>query len=66
MSPLTVVVMPTYNEADTLAGTWRDLRAQLPDVTLLVVDDKTGNAQNRLSALLEIFDKPSRRLHLVV
>lgn len=34
-----VIVMPTYNEVDTLAITIADVRAHLPDATLLIVDD---------------------------
>ena len=63
MSPLTVVVMPTYNEADTLAGTWRDLRAQLPDVTLLVVDDGSPDGTGAIADALAAGDTNMSVMH---
>jgi dolichol-phosphate mannosyltransferase len=50
----TVMVMPTYNEADNLAWIIGRLRAAEPDVHVLVVDDGspdgTGSLADELAA----------------
>lgn len=61
--PLTVVVMPTYNEADTLAGTWRDLREQLPEVLLLVVDDGSPDGTGAIAEALAAGDAQMSVMH---
>ena len=59
----TVVVMPTYNEADTLADTWRDLRDHLPNVTLLVVDDGSPDGTGTIADALAVGDEHMSVLH---
>jgi glycosyltransferase involved in cell wall biosynthesis len=55
-SPRIVVVLPAYNEADTIAPTLRDFHAALPEASLWVVDnastDGTGDAARRVLAEL--------------
>lgn len=47
-----LVIMPTYNEADTLADSVQHLRDEIPDVNVLIVDDNspdgTGQVANEL------------------
>ena len=50
----TLVVMPTYNEINSLAETVRNLFAHVPDIYLLIVDDAspdgTGSLADSISA----------------
>ena len=50
-SPLgpVVIVMPTYNEADNLAGIAGAILENLPGATLLVVDDRSPDGTGRLA-----------------
>ncbi len=54
MSARVVVVVPTYDEAETLPGTLARLRAAVPDADVLVVDDAspdgTGHVADRIAA----------------
>ncbi|WP_137291835.1 polyprenol monophosphomannose synthase [Nocardioides dongxiaopingii] len=53
-APTTVMVLPTYNEAENLAWIVARLRAAEPEVDVLVVDDQspdgTGDIADRLAA----------------
>ena len=40
----TLVVVPTHNEADNIAGLLVKLREHVPDVDILVVDDASSDA----------------------
>lgn len=52
----TIVVLPTYNEAENLDAFARRLRGELPDLELLIVDDSspdgTGDIADQLAAEL--------------
>lgn len=51
-----VVVVPTYNEADNLAWIVRRLRAAVPDVDVLVVDDGSPDGTGRIADALAAED----------
>lgn len=57
-----VVIIPTYNEADTLEGTCADLRTLLPNVTVLVVDDASPDGTGNIADDLARVDS---RLHVL-
>jgi dolichol-phosphate mannosyltransferase len=59
----TVMVMPTYNEADNLAWIVRRLRAAEPDVHVLVVDDGSPDGTGKLADELAAEDDAVRVLH---
>jgi glycosyltransferase involved in cell wall biosynthesis len=48
--PRTVVVIPTLNEAATVAGVVAASRAAVPDATVLVVDDGSSDASAELAS----------------
>jgi dolichol-phosphate mannosyltransferase len=54
----TWVVLPTYNEADNLPGISAAILDQLPDATLLVVDDGSPDGTGRLAD--ELADREPR------
>jgi dolichol-phosphate mannosyltransferase len=58
----TWVVLPTYNEAENLAGICAAILAALPDVTLLVVDDSSPDGTGRLADELATAE-PRVRVH---
>lgn len=51
-----VVVVPTYNEADNLAWIVRRVRAAVPDVDVLVVDDGSPDGTGRIADALAAED----------
>lgn len=59
----TVMVMPTYNEADNLAWIVRRLRVAEPDVDVLVVDDGSPDGTGKLADELAAEDEAVRVLH---
>jgi dolichol-phosphate mannosyltransferase len=59
----TVMVMPTYNEADNLAWIVGRLRAAEPDVHVLVVDDGSPDGTGKLADELAAEDDSVRVLH---
>jgi dolichol-phosphate mannosyltransferase len=58
----TWVVLPTYNEAENLAGISAAILAALPGVTLLVVDDSSPDGTGRLADELATAE-PRVRVH---
>jgi dolichol-phosphate mannosyltransferase len=59
----TVMVMPTYNEADNLAWIVGRLRVAEPDVHVLVVDDGSPDGTGKLADELAAEDDSVRVLH---
>jgi len=64
----TWVVLPTYNEADNLAGISAAILEALPDATLLVVDDGSPDGTGRLAdelagqdARIRVRHRPAKR-----
>ena len=57
------VILPTYNEADNLAGISAAILAVLPAATLLVVDDGSPDGTGRLADELAGADARIRVLH---
>lgn len=66
MNPLgsqTWVVLPTYNEADNLGGICEAILEQIPEATLLVVDDSSPDGTGRLADELAAADARIRVRH---
>ncbi len=66
MNPLgsqTWVVLPTFNEADNLRGIAEAILEQIPEATLLVVDDSSPDGTGRLADELAAADARIRVLH---
>jgi len=59
----TWVVLPTYNEADNLAGIAAAILAALPGATLLVVDDASPDGTGRIADELAAADSRIRVRH---
>lgn len=59
----TLVVMPTYEEAASLPGTLDRLRAAVPDVDVLVVDDASPDGTGRLADERALHDPAVHVLH---
>lgn len=51
-APMSVVVLPTYNEADNLAEVLRRIRADAPELQVLVVDDASPDGTGALAETL--------------
>jgi dolichol-phosphate mannosyltransferase len=62
----TVMVMPTYNEADNLAWIIGRLRAAEPDVHVLVVDDGSPDGTGSLADELAAADEAVQVVHRTV
>lgn len=58
-----LVVMPTYNEADTLAESWQQLRTAIPDINILIVDDKSPDGTGDIADALCARDQQTFALH---
>ncbi|MBT2516851.1 polyprenol monophosphomannose synthase [Streptomyces sp. ISL-90] len=58
-----VVVMPTYNEAESLPGVLARLRAVAPDVAVLVVDDASPDGTGELAERIAAADPLVHVLH---
>jgi len=66
MNPLgsqTWVVLPTFNEADNLRGISEAILEQIPEATLLVVDDSSPDGTGRLADELAAADARIRVRH---
>lgn len=61
--PETIVVIPTYNEADGLEAIVGRLRQALPDVRVLIVDDASPDGTGELADRLASADPGIRVLH---
>ncbi len=59
----TWVVLPTYNEADNLAGISAAILEHMPDVTLLVVDDDSPDGTGRMADEMAATDARIRVRH---
>jgi len=59
----TWVVLPTYNEAENLGPIAAAILAQLPQATLLVVDDESPDGTGRLAEALAVSDPRVRVRH---
>ena len=59
----TWVVLPTYNEADNVVGISAAILEQIPDATLLVVDDASPDGTGRLADELAAADGRIRVRH---
>jgi len=57
------VILPTYNEAENLAGISRAILDVLPDATLLIVDDGSPDGTGRLADELAATDPRVRVRH---
>ncbi|WP_370524067.1 polyprenol monophosphomannose synthase [Cellulomonas sp. APG4] len=61
--PRVVVVVPTYDEADTLPGTLGRLRTAVPQADVLVVDDASPDGTGRLAEEIAARDPSVHVLH---
>jgi dolichol-phosphate mannosyltransferase len=59
----TLVVIPTYNEAQQIAETIREVLSEQPRVSILVVDDNSPDGTHRVVAELSKFDP---RVHFLL
>lgn len=57
------VLIPTYNEADSLAGVVRRVRRSVPDVDVLVIDDSSPDGTGELADALAADDPQVWVLH---
>nr|WP_317643663.1 polyprenol monophosphomannose synthase [Bombiscardovia apis] len=63
MAPQVLLVMPTYNEADNIALTIRQILLACPSATILVVDDDSPDGTGRIADRLAQSDKRVAVLH---
>ena len=61
--PRTLVITPTYNEAENLPRFVRGLRSTLPDADLLVVDDNSPDGTGRIADELSATDPRVHVMH---
>lgn len=61
--PLTIVIVPTYCEIDSLEALVRGVREAVPTAHLLVVDDNSPDGTGRLADELAALDPQLRVLH---
>ena len=62
-APRVVVVIPTYQEAESLPGVVHRLRAAVPDADVLVVDDASPDGTGRLAEAMAAADPAVHVLH---
>ena len=62
-SPLTLVVLPTYNEAENLPLIVPEILAQTPEIQVLVVDDDSPDGTGRIADELVKSDSRVHVLH---
>ena len=60
--PRTLVVTPTYNEADNIEKFMSQVLAQSPEIDMLIVDD---NSPDGTGDLVERVTKANTRIHLI-
>ncbi len=65
MSDRVIVVLPTYNEVDNLAGIVARIRTSVPSADILVVDDDSPDGTGRLAADLSTRDSNVHVLHRI-
>jgi dolichol-phosphate mannosyltransferase len=58
-----VVVVPTFNEADNIAGVVGRLRAAVPDADVLIIDDNSPDGTGAVADRLAATDAQVRVLH---
>lgn len=63
MSDKTIVILPTYNESETLPGMIARLRVTAPEVHLLVVDDSSPDGTGAIADALAYVDTAVHVLH---
>ncbi|HEY4185217.1 MAG TPA: polyprenol monophosphomannose synthase [Polyangia bacterium] len=61
--PRTVIVIPTYNEHDSLVAIVAAVRAAVPDATVLIVDDNSPDGTGALADGLAAADANVRVMH---
>lgn len=59
----TLVVIPTYNEAESLPRLIPALRAEAPDVDILIVDDTSPDGTGKIADELAAYDKAITVMH---
>ena len=59
----TLVVMPTYNEAQSLASTVEGLLVEVPEVDVLIVDDNSQDGTSKIADALSISNPRVSVLH---
>jgi dolichol-phosphate mannosyltransferase len=63
MSDTTIVIMPTYNEAETLPGMVSRIRSAVPGAELLIVDDSSPDGTGALADAMSYADPAVHVLH---
>ena len=59
----TVIAIPTYNEAATLAKQIQKLRRNVPQVDLLIIDDNSPDGTGQIADEIAAKDRGVRVLH---
>jgi len=59
---VTLVILPTYNEADNIEKMLREILRENPTVDILVVDD---NSPDGTAKIVQAFQKGSSKIHLL-
>ncbi len=63
MLPLTLIIIPTYNERENLVPLAQAVHQQLPDAHLLVVDDNSPDGTGQVAEALAAADPRVRVIH---
>lgn len=66
MPETTVVILPTYNESETLPGMISRIRAAVPEADLLIVDDSSPDGTGALADAISYADPAVHVLHRTV
>lgn len=66
MPETTVVILPTYNESETLPGMIARIRAAVPEADLLIVDDSSPDGTGALADAISYADPAVHVLHRTV
>lgn len=59
----TLIVIPTYNEVDNLPSLIRGLRANMPEVDLLIVDDTSPDGTGKVADEYAAYDRAITVIH---